>query len=310
MNEPISVVVPTVGDSPALRAALTSALAALGEGDDVLAVYDEAAGRGTRPAVEELDPRVRVLTSRGRGVSAARNTGLAEATGSGVAFLDDDDLWLPEHLAVLRRARAAHPDAGLLGTHPLLFDDPHPERGGPAPPSSAMRPMLTRPPAGVLGLAELVAQNPFTPSAVLVDRALAVELSFDETLTHLEDWELWLRLSQRARTVFIDEVTVHKREQPGGASRRRRAMAEGGLAALAKLCAEGRPAALPRAVLRRREAELLHDLAYALLIAGEHAPARRAALDALERRPTRVKSALYVLVSLLPRAAARALFRV
>src|SRR3954470_18108452 len=72
---------------------------------ELIVVDDGSAGEALRP-VE--DPRVRVLRSeRSQGVARARHRGLRAAAPPWVAFLDDDDLWSPEHLRLTLAAAAA-----------------------------------------------------------------------------------------------------------------------------------------------------------------------------------------------------------
>jgi len=76
----------------ALRSALTQSMDDL----EVIVVDDDTPGG--LPHLEQLDPRVRVLRSFGRGAAMARNTGSSVARGLFVAVLDDDDVWLPRKL--------------------------------------------------------------------------------------------------------------------------------------------------------------------------------------------------------------------
>jgi GT2 family glycosyltransferase len=109
----VSVIVPTYADRALrLQSALASiwALDGLCEQFDVEPIVVDDASKGPTEEVVRRFPGTRyVRHDTNRGVSAARNTGLAEATGKYVAFLDDDDLWLPYRLsaqvAVLEQAQ-------------------------------------------------------------------------------------------------------------------------------------------------------------------------------------------------------------
>ena len=88
-----SVIIPVRNGERLVGEAIASALAQLGAGDEIVVVDDGSTDR-TRAAVEAAaDRRVRLVPSGGRGVSAARNVGIAVACGEFIAFLDHDDTW-------------------------------------------------------------------------------------------------------------------------------------------------------------------------------------------------------------------------
>ena len=81
---------------------------------------DDASPDGTLALAESYaarDPRVRVIAQKENGgVSRARNRGVREARGEWIAFLDSDDLWMPEKLERQIALAAQHPEAGLFFT--------------------------------------------------------------------------------------------------------------------------------------------------------------------------------------------------
>jgi glycosyltransferase involved in cell wall biosynthesis len=95
----VTVVIPTHNRKELLDRTLRSVLAQ----EDVdlsVVVVDDGSADGTEAFVQALaDPRVSVVRHpEARGVSAARNTGIARATTTWLAFVDDDDLWAPTKL--------------------------------------------------------------------------------------------------------------------------------------------------------------------------------------------------------------------
>ena len=100
----VSVIVPTyAARAPLLKSALASIWAqeGLGEQFEVEPIVVDNASSGPTDEVVRSFPGTRyVRFETNRGAGAARNAGLREATGTYVAFLDDDDLWMPHRLSV------------------------------------------------------------------------------------------------------------------------------------------------------------------------------------------------------------------
>jgi glycosyltransferase involved in cell wall biosynthesis len=88
-----SVVIPVRNGARFIAEAIGSVQAQLEPGDEILVVDDGSTDSTPRILAGISDPGLRVLAGGGRGVSAARNIGLAVARGSFIAFLDHDDIW-------------------------------------------------------------------------------------------------------------------------------------------------------------------------------------------------------------------------
>lgn len=128
-----SVIIPVRNGARFVAEAVHSVLDQLGADDEVL-VVDDASTDATREIVAALeDPRLSILTAAGRGVSAARNLGLAAACGPYVAFLDHDDLWPVGRHEALLAALAAHPASGASFGRVRVLIEP-----GAAAPAEAM----------------------------------------------------------------------------------------------------------------------------------------------------------------------------
>lgn len=169
-----------------------------------MVVVDDGSVDATPHELRALDDgRVQVIRhERPRGVSAARNIGLAEVTAPWVAFLDDDDVWAPGHLAAMLRAAGTSgvdPErVGLVFSGSLLLDaDWNVSDVSPAPPAEGARDQMSR--RNYVGC----------PSRVMV-RTEAVHAvgGFDERLSLVADWDLWVRVLARYEPVRCPDLLV------------------------------------------------------------------------------------------------------
>jgi glycosyltransferase involved in cell wall biosynthesis len=91
MSPMTSVIMPVHNGAAHITEAMASALAQLAQTDELIVVDDHSSDRTLSVVAAMAEPRVRVLSTPRRGVSAARNVGLAAARGEFIAFLDHDD---------------------------------------------------------------------------------------------------------------------------------------------------------------------------------------------------------------------------
>ena len=180
----LSVVVPAHNRAWCLAEALDSVLAQDVAGVELI-VVDDGSTDGTPQLLAGYGDALRVLRQENRGVSAARNAGIAAAQGELLAFLDSDDVWLPGKLQAQIDFFAAHPEALICQTEELWVKNGrrvnpgrrHRKRGG----------MIFEPSLELC----LV-----SPSAVMLRRGLFDRVGlFDERLPACEDYDLWLRVS-------------------------------------------------------------------------------------------------------------------
>ncbi|MDY6838736.1 MAG: glycosyltransferase [Thermodesulfobacteriota bacterium] len=195
----VSVVIPTYNRALFLKEAIDSALAQDFEDFEVIVVDD-----GSTDTTHELlksYPQVCVVTQDHRGVSAARNAGIARASGRFLAFLDSDDLWLPEKLMAQIAFLNRHPHALICQTEETWI------RNG-----VRVNPKVRHhKPSGMIFERSLELCL-VSPSAVMMRRSLLDEVGcFDETLPACEDYDLWLRIACRFPIYLIGTPLVIKR---------------------------------------------------------------------------------------------------
>ena len=205
-NPSVSVVIPTFERREQVGEAVASVLAQT-RPDFELIVVDDGSTDGTEGALAGVDPRLRYLRQEHAGVAPARNRGIDAATGEIVAFLDSDNLWLPDHLAVVTELLARHPEAVAVSTCPRF------ELNGRAPLDEAR--VVDLLPRHTLG----------TPvgyvSCVAVRRTELVAVGgFDEELEVWEDSDLLLRLAMRGPFCVLGRRTIVHRNGSEGLRRR------------------------------------------------------------------------------------------
>ncbi|MGI9539056.1 MAG: glycosyltransferase family 2 protein [Miltoncostaeaceae bacterium] len=191
MTETVSVVIPTRNRREMLDRTIACVLGQDGVDIEVLVVDDGSTDDTHEYLTSIADSRVSMLHGGGRGAAHARNTGIAEASGAWIAFVDDDDLWAPGKLAA-QRARALESAADVVFSGGVIVD----------PGLRPIEVLETRSLATFeTDLAEYCAV-PAGASNVMARAALVQRCGgFDERLSAFADWDLWIRFV-RAGGVF------------------------------------------------------------------------------------------------------------
>ena len=213
-----SVILPLYNKAAYVQRALSSVLAQGVAVQEVLVVNDGSTDGGEEIARGQTDSRVRVIDQPNRGVGAARNRGIAEASRPYLAFLDADDLWLPGYLTHVRAMIEAYPEAVLYGTGFATVC------GGREVRRYGVRRRALRGGTGG-GVGRCAAPPVFGPvdffrewttghvihtSSTVVPRSAAEAVGgFPEGVTHGEDLEFWARLALAGRVVLSTEVLTH-----------------------------------------------------------------------------------------------------
>jgi glycosyltransferase involved in cell wall biosynthesis len=118
----VSVIIPTFNRARFVVEAIESVLAQTFAALEVI-VIDDGSTDETARVLAPYGERIRYLRTENRGISAARNTGMRAARGQYIAWLDDDDLWLPEKIAIQVEVLARYPAAVLVSTDFSAFDN-------------------------------------------------------------------------------------------------------------------------------------------------------------------------------------------
>jgi glycosyltransferase involved in cell wall biosynthesis len=196
----VSVIIPTYNRAWVIKEAIDSVLAQ-DYAEFELIVVDDGSTDQTSDVLDTFGNVIKVFSQKNKGVSAARNRGIAEASGNFIAFLDSDDLWHPQKLSSQIDFFNQTPDALICQTEEVWIRNGlrvNPKKRHKKPSGMIFKPSLK------LCLV--------SPSAVMIRRHLFDRVGgFDETLPACEDYDLWLRISCRFPIYLIDTPLIIKR---------------------------------------------------------------------------------------------------
>jgi len=196
----VSVIIPTYNRGWIIQEAIDSVLDQ-DFNDYELIVVDDGSEDNTLEILEAYGKAIKVLQQGNRGVSAARNRGIEEATGRLLAFLDSDDLWLPKKLSTQVKFFENNADALINQTQEIW------NRNG----------LRVNPKKRHHKFSGMIFERSLelclvSPSAVMIAKDLFDTVGvFDENLPACEDYDLWLRISCRYPVHLTDLPLVIKR---------------------------------------------------------------------------------------------------
>jgi glycosyltransferase involved in cell wall biosynthesis len=207
----VSAIITTHNRAAVLPRALASVYAQEGTGEQFdleVIVVDDASTDSTADILRQSYPSVRYIRlAKNRGVSGARNAGLAASQGAFVAFLDDDDVWLPHRLQAQLPLLERHPEAGAV--YGQVYYSSRNRVGQEYPDLSRAR-------SGWI-FESLLMGNFMTVHSVLVRRQAFEKTGyFDERLSSHEDWDMWLRLSFHFPFLFLPGALAVYNVSPDG----------------------------------------------------------------------------------------------
>ena len=207
----VSVVIPTFNRAHVVGQAIESVLAQTLTDFELILVDDGSSDNTAEIVKSFVDPRLRYVRQSNAGAGLARNRGVDESSADLIAFLDSDDLWMPDKLATVVACVKAHPEVTAV------FHDLEWRRGDEVKPSliRAFSPTMRRWLAAHNGSSEgvltpretylmLLEEVPIKPSALAIKKAAFQSCGGLNAWRNAEDWEFLLRFCKKNKFAYAD----------------------------------------------------------------------------------------------------------
>ena len=282
MTDPglVSVVIATYNGASRIAAAIDSVRSQTYPSWEVIVAVDGSSDNTAEVVQGFGDKRISVVSLPvNQGPAAARNAAFAETKGEFIAYLDDDDAWLPDKLSTQVAMLSSDPDLGLV-------------HGGVIDVMEDGRRLVRMPPRDAASYRANLLRDCIALSTVVVRRSVLERMGgFEPSLRAFEDWDLWTRVLRVYPSAFVPDVVSTTNQRSTSA------MHGSSVYDLAR--------ARARVVRRRWRTLRAHGLgrraiAYhhyfvggLLLVHGRHGEARRRARRSLRLRPSMRACVLY-----------------
>lgn len=204
----VSIIIPNYNHAHYIGDAIQSVLQQDYAAVEII-VVDDGSTDASQEVVARFGDAVRYIYQENRGLSAARNTGLAAAKGAYIGVLDADDMYEPNFLSTLAPILAANPNVAAVTCGYQFVDELNRSL-----PQSETR--LLSPEEFYSVLSD---GNFLVPEAILVRRACYEAVGpFDEALRACEDWDMWLRIAKTQRVLTTGTLLTRHRVLPNSMS--------------------------------------------------------------------------------------------
>lgn len=200
MSEPlVSVIIPNYNYERYIGKAIESALSQTHSAVEVI-VIDDGSTDGSRSVISTYGGQVQTCFQENQGLPAARNSGIQQARGEFLLFLDADDWLLPGGVADLLQGFSQFPDAGIVfGDVEMTRDDESTFAKNTFAESQVAFDFLLR-------------ENPIIVSGTLLRKTALIEAGlFNPAFRQCEDYDLWLRIALRYPIHHVGSTVARKR---------------------------------------------------------------------------------------------------
>lgn len=192
----VSVIIPTFNREKFIGNAIKSVIKQALKNFELIIINDGSTDNTKEVVLRFNDKRIVYLEQKNGGPGSARNSGLKRALGEYIAYLDDDDIYYPDHLKNLAGFLDSHPKIGLVYSD-CLIRYPHGK-------------ILQR--VTSFSKRNLEALSIYFPSCAIMHRRSCFNKAgiFDEKLTFAQDFDMWLRISDFYNVTRIPVLTAER----------------------------------------------------------------------------------------------------
>ncbi len=205
----VSIIIPAYNAIKYLPETVESVLKQSFTDFELLIINDGSSDNTVEWVSSISDSRVRLISQENKGLSGARNTGITSSKGEYISFLDADDIWEPTKIEKQVYKLDNDPTVGLVYTWVKYFyeDIESVRLGDPDAEGNVLKAILE---ANVV----------MCGSNAMVRRFCFEEVGkFDENLTSIEDWDMWIRIASKYSFAVVKEALVYYRQHNSNMSK-------------------------------------------------------------------------------------------
>ncbi len=286
----VSVVLPVFNGAAYLEEALDSLFRQTRAPDEIV-VIDDGSTDQSPGLLKKYESKIKVIQTPNRGLAASRNEGISRANSAWVAFLDQDDRWLPEKLELFLSRAKIHPRADLLFSDAVTL----------SPDGRRLRRVRCDPGPGDL-FQHLFFQNRIISSTVFLRKELWERVGpLRGDFLHpaaMVDWEFFLRASAAAPALYLSSPLTENRVH--GESSLRSRLEDAAKDQKKVLASHDRDAGVSEELRERAQAMASFEIGMRFLAAGHPERAREEFAASRRSARLRARAAFYGLATYLP----------
>jgi len=209
----VSIILPTYNCASFLPHSIGTILSQTYNSYEII-VIDDGSTDNTKEVLYPFMQRIKYIRlEHNKGLPTARNTGIQSAQGKYIAFIDADDLWIPEKLRTDIEYFETHPEVSMVYSKHINIDEKGNDLNGNT---------KNKLPSGNIFTQLFSEQNFIITSSVVVRKEIFETTGlFDGQLFNCQDWDLWLRIAFHFQVAGIDKPLVKYRHNPHSLSKNR-----------------------------------------------------------------------------------------